>query len=201
MNEPLRQRRPPLEDRVFLERVRELPCAVCGRSGPSDAAHLRMAGAPWGYPDKPYTGGGEKPSDCYVTPLCRPVYSPDPVARKLKPDAPLKLVNVGCHGRQHGHDAKVLRELTDNPEEKLKLEEAFWRSTGKNPFQIAQVLYDKFGTGLRPRKKKRQPKADRPPRKPRTTVKPKGFGDQKRKMQSRPFDKTVKRKLPKRKKP
>ena len=187
MNQPLRQRQPPLSDEKFLAAIRLLPCCVCGRSGLSDAAHLRMSGAAWGYPVKSYTGGGEKPDDCWAVPLCRPSYTPDPVARALKPDRPVKLVNVGCHGRQHGHDAKVLRELTDDPVEKLKLEEAFWRATGKNPFMIAATLYEKFGSTLVPRKKKaRKPREARP--------KPKHPPGPKQKIQSRPFPKT-KRKM------
>lgn len=125
---------------------------------------------------------GEKPSDNFCLPLCRPRYTPDSVARVLNPDKPLKLVNVGCHGRQHGHDAKVLRELTEDPTEKLKLEEAFWRATGKNPFMIAATLYEKFGTTLIPRKKK--------PRKPREArPKPKRPPGPKQKIASRPFPK------------
>ena len=191
MNEPLRQKRPPLSDEKFLAAIRLLPCCVCGRSGPSDAAHLRMSGVGWGIwgEGKESTGGGQKPSDNFCVPLCRPSYTPDPVARALKPDSPIKLVNVGCHGRQHGHDAKVLRELTDDPVEKLKLEEAFWRATGKNPFQIAQVLYEKFGTTLIPRKKKRRARKPKKDRNPRKTIVPKGFGKQVRPIPSRPFPK------------
>ena len=184
-------------DEVYLAAIRKLPCVVCGYGGDkSDAAHIRMSGAGWGIwgEGEESTGGGMKPSDYRAVPLCRPRYSPDPVARALKPDSPIKLVNVGCHGRQHGHDAKVLRELTDDPVEKLKLEEAFWRATGKNPFMIAATLYAKFGSGLVPRKKRRaggKPKKDR---KPRQTITPKGFGKQARPIPSRPFPKT-KRKM------
>jgi hypothetical protein len=191
----LRQRKPPLSDEKYLARIRELPCCVCGATGPSDAAHLRMASVGWGIwgDGKEATGGSVKPDDCYAVPLCRPRYKPDPVARMIKPDKPLKLVNVGCHGRQHGHDQKHVREvIADNPEA-LNLEEAFWRSTGKNPFMIASVLYEKFGSVLTPRKKRARPaRQDKPP-------KPKRTGP-KQKIANRGFDKTVKRTIPKRKK-
>jgi hypothetical protein len=137
---------------------------------------------------------GQKPSDNFAVPLCRPRYSPDPIARMIKPDKPLKLVNVGCHGRQHGHNQKVLREVTGLSDgEKLKLEEGFWRSTGKNPFQIASVLYVKFGTELTVRAKRRKrPKIDSAP-------KPNRPPGPKQKIASRPLPKG--RKFPKRPKP
>jgi hypothetical protein len=179
-------------DEGYLTAIRLLPCCVCGRSGPSDAAHIRMSDAAWGgLYDKPYTGGAEKPDDCWSVPLCRPVHKPDSVARILKPDKPVKLVDVGCHGRQHGADKKTLdvlilkarqNGLTDGA---IKLEEAFWRATGKNPFMIAATLYSRLGTGLKPKAKKR---------KPRTTIKPRGFAAGKRKIPNRPFP-TTKRKL------
>lgn len=196
MNEPLRQRKPPLSDEKYLARIRELPCCVCGRTGPSDAAHIRMSGVGWDIwgEGKEATGMGVKPDDNWAVPLCRPRYKPDPVARIVKPDKAAKLVDVGCHGRQHGHEAKTLRALTDDPVEKLKLEEAFWRATGKNPFMIAFVLHDKFGTTLTVRKKRRRAKSDGAP-------KPKRPPGPKQKIQSRGFDKTVKRKIPTKRKP
>ena len=57
-----------------------------------------------------------------------------------------------------------MRELLHDDETGMKLEEAFWRSTGKNPFAIAAVLYAKFGTvkdGEPPRAKKRRAKPKR----------------------------------------
>jgi len=64
----LRQRQPREEDPAYLAYVRTLPCTVCRRPGPSDPAHLRTAARQHG---KPPTGMGEKPSDCWVLPLCR----------------------------------------------------------------------------------------------------------------------------------
>jgi hypothetical protein len=207
MNQPLRQRQPRMIDDPYLVAIRLLPCCVCGMTGPSDAAHIRMSGVGWGVwgEGKEYTGGAEKPSDNYAVPLCKPRYKPDPVARAMDPDKKVKLVAVGCHGQQHGHDAKKLRELTDDPEIKLKLEEAFWRATGKNPFMIAAMLYEKFGTGLKPRRKrasraKREAKAvGFEPSK--NTLKAMGatLVRPKQKIASRPFQKTQ-RKIPARKK-
>ena len=186
MNEPLRQKRPPLSDERYLERIRELPCVVCGRSGKSDAAHLRCSGAEFGYPDKPSTGFGVKPDDCWAVALCRPVHTPDSVARALKPDTPLRMVDIGCHGRQHGHQVGFIKPAEDQAT-RDSIEVRFWKQVGKNPFQIAQVLYEKFGTVLVPRKKK--------PRKPREArPKPKRPPGPKQKIPSRPFPKT-KRKM------
>jgi len=96
---------------------------------------------------------GEKPDDRWCTPLCGPVmYLIGP---------PL----IGCHAEQHSMN-----------------EDEFWRKSGKNPFQIAQVLYEKFGTTLIPRKKKlRKPREARP-----KTKRPPG---PKQKIASRPFPK------------
>lgn len=70
-----------------------------------------------------------------------------------------------CHRKQHSMN-----------------EAEFWASRGLDAFKIAERLYAEFGgSGGSPRKK----------RKPRTTIKPKGFGGKrewpKRKMQSRKF--------------
>lgn len=61
----LRQRRPRQKDEKHLSFIRRLPCVLCG--GHSEAAHIR-----YGDPrhDKRPTGAGERPSDCYVLPLC-----------------------------------------------------------------------------------------------------------------------------------
>jgi hypothetical protein len=179
MNDELRQRDPALSDEPYLAALRKLPCVVCGRTGPSDAGHIRMSGVEWGYPEKRATGMQEKPSDRWALPMCKPSYRPDDVAKILKPDKKRKLVDIGCHGRQHGHD----KSFCDN-------EEQFWRKVGKNPFQIADLLYKKFGTVESERKSKyRKPRK----RAPRTTIVPKGFGEP-RKMASRLFP-TTKRKM------
>lgn len=64
----LRQRQPREEDPTYLAYVRTLPCTVCRRPGPNDPAHLRTGARRY---NKPPTGMGEKPSDCWVLPLCR----------------------------------------------------------------------------------------------------------------------------------
>ena len=64
----LRQRQPRIEDPAYLAYVRTLPCQICRRPGGSDPAHLRTGAPQYG---KPPTGMGEKPSDCWVLPLCR----------------------------------------------------------------------------------------------------------------------------------
>lgn len=62
------QREPRVRDNKHLAFVRRLPCACCGRLGPSDAAHLRTANPAIG---KRHTGKAEKPSDCWTAPLAR----------------------------------------------------------------------------------------------------------------------------------
>ena len=152
-----------------------------------------MSDAAWGgHWAKPSTGMAEKPDDRWAVPLCRPRYRPDPVAHILKPDKPLKLQHVGCHGLQHGHSIRKIRELMHDDDTGMKLEEAFWRSTGKNPFMIAAVLYEKVGTV----------KDAQPPRQRKPRAKPKRSPEvnrPKQKIPSRPFAKTQ-RKIPTRKK-
>lgn len=65
------QRQPRERDNAHLAFIRRLPCASCGVPGRCDAAHLRMADVARG---KRYTGKGEKPSDRWTTPLCRPCH-------------------------------------------------------------------------------------------------------------------------------
>lgn len=63
----LRQREPREEDAKHLAFVRAQPCCLpfCRRE--AEAAHLRMENLSIG---KRETGGGERPSDSYVVPLC-----------------------------------------------------------------------------------------------------------------------------------
>lgn len=108
---------------------------------------------------KPFTGMQEKPDDCWAVPLCGPViYLIGP---------PL----LGCHAEQH----------TQNEME-------FWRKVGKDPFQIADTLYRKFGSVLSERKSRYRKPQPRKPKDKRAKI-PAG-----RKMQSRPFAK-AKRKM------
>lgn len=65
------QRQPRERDNAHLSYVRRLPCASCGIAGPCDAAHVRMPDLSRG---KRYTGKGEKPSDRWTVPLCRPCH-------------------------------------------------------------------------------------------------------------------------------
>lgn len=62
-----RQRRPRELAAGHLAFIRRLPCAVCGRDGATEAAHLRIGSPMYG---KRHTGAAEKPSDCWTTPLC-----------------------------------------------------------------------------------------------------------------------------------
>lgn len=66
------QRQPRERDNAHLAYVRRLPCAACGKPGPCDAAHLRSGSIQHG---KRPTGMAEKPSDRWVTPLCRPCHT------------------------------------------------------------------------------------------------------------------------------
>lgn len=84
------QRQPRERDNGHLAFIRCLPCVACYAVGRSDAAHLRMADVARG---KRYTGKGEKPSDCWTTPLCR-----------------------DCHTRQHsGSEAAFWSALNIDP--------------------------------------------------------------------------------------
>jgi len=70
LKEQLEKRKPqktPAEKRPgkhpeYLEKVRQLPCCVCGFPGPNDAHHLKCTGE---------RGGALKSKDNWVLPLCR----------------------------------------------------------------------------------------------------------------------------------
>lgn len=66
MNE-LRQRQPRVRNEPFLRYIRTLRCIACHRPPPSHAAHIRMGSPAY---EKRSTGAGERPSDCWATPLC-----------------------------------------------------------------------------------------------------------------------------------
>lgn len=59
-------RKPRQHDSEYLDRIRKLPCLVCGRT-PSEAAHIRYASAAAA---KTITGMGRKPDDRWTLPLC-----------------------------------------------------------------------------------------------------------------------------------
>lgn len=64
----LRQRQPRVEDPAHLAAIRRLPCIVCRKPGPNDAAHIRSGSL---FYNKRRTGFGEKPDDKWTLPLCR----------------------------------------------------------------------------------------------------------------------------------
>jgi hypothetical protein len=101
MNDPLRQRNPRLIDEKFLVIVRTLPCCVCGRAPPSQAAHIRSGNPDYG---KPPTGMQEKPSDRWAVPLC------GPVMYRIGPPM------IGCHAEQHaGNELEFWRKAGKDP--------------------------------------------------------------------------------------
>lgn len=63
----MRLKRPRQNYEAHLQFVRELPCCICGDNTSVEAAHIRAGNIYYG---KRSTGMGEKPSDCWVTPLC-----------------------------------------------------------------------------------------------------------------------------------
>jgi len=64
-----------IRDKKHLKWIRELPCVICGEMG-CDAAHIRI---------NSHAGGGRKPADNRVLPLCS-YRSPE---------------DIGCHRKQH----------------------------------------------------------------------------------------------------
>jgi len=60
-------KRPREKNSGHLEFIRSLPCCCCGDNTSTEAAHIRTVNLAYG---KRNTGGGEKPSDIWVTPLC-----------------------------------------------------------------------------------------------------------------------------------
>lgn len=72
-----RRKQPRVKEESHLAFIRSLPCCVCGKHGPSEAAHIRMADARYA---KRASGTAEKPSDRFTVPLC-------PRCHRLGPDA------------------------------------------------------------------------------------------------------------------
>jgi len=72
------QRNPREKDSAYLNWIRTLPCVACGKSAPSQAAHIRS-----GYPEPGWrpTGMAEKPSDWRTAPLCRDCHLDGPKAQ------------------------------------------------------------------------------------------------------------------------
>lgn len=62
-----KQKRVRVEDAAHLKWIRTLHCCICGAPNP-DPAHIRSTNAIYG---KGETGGQQKASDKWVTPLCR----------------------------------------------------------------------------------------------------------------------------------
>jgi len=62
-----KQKRPRVQDQEHLKFIRSLRCCVCGNPN-AEAAHIRSANPIYG---KRETGGAEKASDKWTTPLCR----------------------------------------------------------------------------------------------------------------------------------
>ena len=60
-------KQPRIHDDAHLDFIRALPCLVCGDNTSTEAAHIRFGDL---RVDKRPTGMGEKPSDCWVVPLC-----------------------------------------------------------------------------------------------------------------------------------
>lgn len=51
----------PIRNEDYLNFIRAKPCIACGRHGPSEPHHYRTA---------TNSGGGQKPDDTWVLPLC-----------------------------------------------------------------------------------------------------------------------------------
>lgn len=61
------QRQPREHNPQYLAWLRLRPCCVCGKSGPSEACHIRYT---WDESEKRSVGMGEKPSDKWAIPMC-----------------------------------------------------------------------------------------------------------------------------------
>lgn len=67
MKTELRQRRPRIKNERHLKFIRALPCLICGRAPPSEAAHIRLSDASY---DVFNPGTGRKSDDSQTLPLC-----------------------------------------------------------------------------------------------------------------------------------
>lgn len=106
-----KQKRPRIEDAEHLKFIRGLKCCICGAPDP-DPAHIRSANAIYG---KRETGGAEKASDKWVTPLCR-----------------------AHHDEQHNYCEE--RKGAASTSELL-----WWASKGIDPFGLALALHSATG--------------------------------------------------------
>jgi hypothetical protein len=79
----LRQRMPRQRDKAHLAFVALLPCVICWAK-PVEVAHVRLADEARG---KRETGKSEKPSDCWVVPLCSYCHRTGPHAQHRSNEA------------------------------------------------------------------------------------------------------------------
>jgi len=106
-----KQKRPRETNHAHLAFIKTLRCCICGKPGP-DPAHIRSASALHG---KRETGGQEKASDKWVTPLCRE-----------------------HHDEQHNYCEE--RKGAAGTSELL-----WWASKGIDPFGLALALHHATG--------------------------------------------------------
>ena len=64
--ELLRPKAPLVVDEGHLRRIRRLPCLICWKQPPSEAAHVRVSEFGWSTAH----GAGRKPHDMHCLPLC-----------------------------------------------------------------------------------------------------------------------------------
>lgn len=106
-----KQKRPRIEDAEHLKWIRTLRCCICGAPNP-DPAHIRSSSAVHG---KGETGGQQKASDKWTTPLCR-----------------------SHHDEQHNYCEE--RKGAAGTSELL-----WWASKGIDPFGLALALHSCSG--------------------------------------------------------
>lgn len=68
----MKMKQPRFRDEAHLAAIRKCPCLRCETSQGIQAAHIRMLNLEWGQKAGIRTGagGGEKPADVWVVPLC-----------------------------------------------------------------------------------------------------------------------------------
>jgi len=74
------QKRQRVKDEAHLAFIRTLRCCICGARNP-DPAHIRSANGLYG---KSETGAGQKASDKWTVPLCRPHHDEQHSGNELK---------------------------------------------------------------------------------------------------------------------
>jgi hypothetical protein len=106
-----------ISDEQYLRLIRRLPCAVCMKEPPSEAAHIRVNDIRYLFTG---AGMGHKPGDQWVLPLCAEHHRTGPEAEHV--------IGTVAFWEKHGNPFPIAKQLRDlAPRQDLMLQYLFNR--------------------------------------------------------------------------